>query len=56
MILVQDYEHSPYTQQFNHEEFQPRMSAIDMLFNLGPDAGAEMLRRGAWKEVGVEVA
>ncbi len=50
-VLVQDYTHLPYAQQFKHEEFQPRMSAIDMLFNLGPDACAQMLRRGNWRGV-----
>lgn len=48
-VLVQDYAHEPYPQQFSRERFEPRLSAVDMLFNLGPETYGEILRRGHWK-------
>lgn len=55
-VLVQNYRHHPYPQQFRREEFAPRMSAIDMLFNLGDGTREEMLGRGSWRSVAAEAA
>ncbi|MES2661921.1 MAG: WbqC family protein [Pseudomonadota bacterium] len=35
-VIYHDYNHPTYTQLF--QEFEPYMSAIDLLFNTGPDA------------------
>lgn len=41
-VLWQDFQHPVYPQQFG--EFQPYLSAIDMLFNCGIDRSRQLLR------------
>jgi hypothetical protein len=41
-VLWQDFQHPVYPQQFG--EFQPYLSAIDILFNCGIDASRRLLR------------
>ena len=41
-VVWQDFKHPNYTQQFG--AFVPYLSTIDALFNLGPEATAQMLR------------
>jgi hypothetical protein len=55
-VLVQNYQHRPYSQQFRLPEFVPRLSAIDMFFNLGPATLPEIQTRGEWLPVEVAVA
>ena len=47
-VQVQNYRHDPYPQQFDLPAFVPRLSAVDMLFNLGPRCRSEVLARGEW--------
>ena len=47
-VQVQNYRHDPYPQQFDLPAFVPRLSAIDMLFNVGRRCRAEVLARGEW--------
>jgi len=47
-VLVQDYQHSPYPQQFRHPEFIPRLSVLDMYLNVGSRCLPEILARGGW--------
>ncbi|HZT59147.1 MAG TPA: WbqC family protein [Pyrinomonadaceae bacterium] len=43
-VVVQEFEHPTYEQQFmKGEGFVPNLSALDLLFNCGPD-GLELLR------------
>lgn len=50
-VLVQNYRHDPYPQVFSQGEFVPRLSAADMLFNVGPSCLDDILSRGAWETV-----
>jgi hypothetical protein len=50
-VLVQDYDHRPYAQQFRLPDFAMWLSAIDMLFNVGPRCLEEILARGQWAPV-----
>ena len=56
VVQVQNYQHDPYVQQFNLPAFVPRLSAIDMLFNLGPRCRSEVLARGEWLPAEAAVA
>jgi hypothetical protein len=47
-VLVQNYQHSAYPQQFRHPEFVSRLSVLDMFFNLGSHCLPEILARGKW--------
>ena len=47
-VLVQNYQHRPYPQQFRLPEFIPRLSAVDMVFSLGRVCLPEILARGEW--------
>jgi len=48
-VLVQDYQHPEYPQRYG--AFVPNLSAVDLIFNVGPGAeGLAVLRRGAaWR-------
>ena len=56
VVQVQNYQHDPYVQQFNLPAFVPCLSAIDMLFNLGPRCRSEVLARGEWLPAAAAVA
>jgi hypothetical protein len=42
-LVYQDYEHPVYDQK--HSGFEPYMAAVDLLFNLGPEAGGLLLAK-----------
>ncbi len=43
-VEYQDYQHPEYPQL--HGAFEPRMGALDLLFNVGGEAGREILMGG----------
>ncbi len=47
-VLVQNYQHLAYPQQFQHPEFVPHLSALDMYLNLGNQCLPGILARGEW--------